>query len=130
MFTARYEMTLYISVSLFLAFTRPCHGSGGSSPASQRDGTGSIPGQSFHMRFVMDKAAMEQVFLGVFPFPPAVIIPLTLHTHLHLHVALTSRSIGRSLRTFQRKNVLWQSRSIGQEIRGLSTCNIRGYHGR
>jgi hypothetical protein len=42
----------------------PCHGSGGS-------GTGSIPGQ-VHVRFVVDKLALRQVFLRVVGFPLSI----------------------------------------------------------
>jgi hypothetical protein len=47
---------------------------------------------------------------------PVSIIPPMLHTHLHLHVAVTRRTNGRSLGTFQKKGVLFQkSENIGQQ---------------
>jgi hypothetical protein len=39
---------------------------------------GSVPGQ-VHVRFVVDKVALGQVFLRVVGFPPVDFIPLVLH---------------------------------------------------
>ena len=47
-----------------------------------------------HVRFVVDKVVLEQVFLRVLQFPP---MP---HTHLHLYVAFTRKN-GRSPAIFQ-----------------------------
>jgi hypothetical protein len=47
--------------------------------------------RSVHVRLVVKKVALGQVFLRAVQFSPVSIIPPTLHTHLHLHVALTRR---------------------------------------
>ena len=47
---------------------------------------------------------------------PASIIPPMLHTHLHLHVALTRRTKGRDLGTFQKAVLLRKSASVGRKI--------------
>jgi hypothetical protein len=65
------------------------------------------------VRIVVDKVALGQVFLRVFPFFHVSVIPPLLHTHLRLHVALTRRTNGRSLRTFQNGVLFWKSGSIG-----------------
>ena len=45
----------------------------------------------------------ERIFFSVyFGFPPVIIISPMFHTHLHLHVALTRRTRGRNLDTFQK----------------------------
>jgi len=43
------------------------------------------------MVFVVDKAALCQVFLQVLCFSPVSIIPLMLHTHLHLNIKETNK---------------------------------------
>jgi hypothetical protein len=45
---------------------------------------------------------------------PVIIFPSMLHTHLHLHVALTRRTNGRSLGTFQKAKLFRKSRLIGR----------------
>jgi hypothetical protein len=44
--------------------------------------------KSGHVRFVVNKVALGQVFLRVATsvFPPVSVIPPMLYTHLHLHV--------------------------------------------
>ena len=59
------------------------------------------------------KVVMKQVFLRVLWFSSVNIIPPMLHTHLHLHAALTRRTKGRSLGTFQ-KAMLFAK--IGQNL--------------
>jgi len=56
-----------------------------------------------HVRFVVHNVALGQVSLPVFHFSPVSVIPPTLHTSLHLHVALTGRTNGRSLGTFNKQ---------------------------
>jgi hypothetical protein len=58
--------------------------------------------RSVHVRIIVDKVALGQVFLRVLPFYPVSIIPPMLHIHLHLHVALTRRAKGRRLGSFQK----------------------------
>jgi hypothetical protein len=69
--------------------------------------------RSVHVRFVMDKVALGQVFLPVLRFPPVSVIPSVFHIHFHLHVALTRRTNGRSLGTFQKAVLFRKSGSIG-----------------
>ena len=51
---------------------------------------------------MVNKMALRYVILGVFPFSTVFTTPLVLHMHLHLHVAITSKTNGRSLGTFQK----------------------------
>ena len=68
MFTARYELNLYIQFSLIFIF-RPCHCSGVSAGASLlRPG---LNARSAHVRIV-DKVALGQAFLQVFRFRPVL----------------------------------------------------------
>jgi hypothetical protein len=67
------------------------------------------------VRFVVDNEALGQVFLPVLQFSPVSIIPSMLHIHLHLHVALTRRTNGRSLGTFQKIMIRWKSDGIGEK---------------
>jgi hypothetical protein len=41
------------------------------------------------VRFVVDKAALGNVFLSVLRFSPVSTIPTMLHTDVHLHVVLS-----------------------------------------
>ena len=52
--------------------------------------------RSFHVRFVMDKVALRQVFFRVLRFSPASIIPPMFLTHLRVYLAFTWRRNGRS----------------------------------
>ena len=63
-------------------------------------------------RFVMDAMELGQVFLPILRFSPVNIIPLVLHIHLHLHVALTSRTNGRVLGTFQQTVLFRKTGSV------------------
>ena len=47
--------------------------------------------RTVHVGFVVDKRALEQVFLPVILFSSVSIIPLMLQTYLCLHVAVTRR---------------------------------------
>jgi hypothetical protein len=60
--------------------------------------------KSGHVRFVVNKVALGQIFLRVATsvFPPLSTIPPILYTHLHLHVGLTRKPNGQSLVTFQK----------------------------
>jgi len=49
--------------------------------------------------------------LPLFPLPPVIFIPPMPHTYLHLHIALTKRTIGWSLWSFQKANNV---RNIGE----------------
>jgi hypothetical protein len=64
------------------------------------------------MRIVVDKVALGEVFLRVFRFHPLSIIPTTIHIHLHLRVAVTGRTNGRSLQTFQKVKIVRKWRSM------------------
>jgi hypothetical protein len=58
--------------------------------------------RSAFVRIVVDKVALGEVFLRVLRFHPLSIIPTALHIHLQLRVAVTRRTNGRSLGTFQK----------------------------
>ena len=73
---------------------RSCCGSGSQSPASHRRNSGSMSGQ--YVRFLVDKLALVQVFLGILRVSPVSILPPVLHTHLPLRVALARPTNGRS----------------------------------
>jgi hypothetical protein len=66
------------------------------------------------VKFVKDKVARRYALLRVLRFSPVTIFPSMLHTHLHLHVALTRRTNGRSLGTFQKAKLFRKSRGIGR----------------
>jgi hypothetical protein len=62
---------------------------------------------------VVDKVVLAQVFIRVLRFTPVNINIPMLHTQLHLHVALTRRTNGRSLATFQKAMLFRKSGSFG-----------------
>jgi hypothetical protein len=68
---------------------------------------------SVHVRFVVDKLALVQFFSEYFGLSPVSIIPAMFHTHLHLLAALTRKTNGWSLGTFQKAMVFRKSGSIG-----------------
>jgi hypothetical protein len=70
-----------------------------------------------HLRFVVDKAALREIFLPVLQFSSVSIILPLLHTHLHLHVAVTRRTNGHNLGTFQNATLF---RKSGVKILSLS----------
>lgn len=53
--------------------------------------------RSAHVRFDVEKVALEKVFLRILQFFPVSIITPMFDTYLHLRVALTRRKKGRSL---------------------------------
>ena len=71
---------------------------------------GSIP---VRVRFLVDKLEQGQDFFRALQFCPVSIIPQLFHTHLHLHVAVTRRTNGRSMGTFQNAILLQKSEIIG-----------------
>ena len=76
----------------------------------RREGPGSIPGQS--MWDVVDEMAIGQDYLRVIRFSPASIIPPMLRTR-HLHFALTNKTKGRGLGTFQKAMLYGKSGTTG-----------------
>jgi hypothetical protein len=77
-----------------------------------------VRSRSVHVRFVVDKVALGQVFFfsEYFGFP----LSGSFHhcsTLIFMYVALTRRRNGRSLGTLQQKRMpFWKSGSIGQKI--------------
>ena len=59
--------------------------------------------RSVHVRFVVDRVAMGQIFLQVPHFSPVSTILPMLHTHFDLYIGATRRANGRSLGTCQEK---------------------------
>ena len=68
---------------------------------------------SFHVRFVVNKVALGQVYPQVLQFATASNIPVMFHIHLHLHTALTTKTNGRSLGTLQKAMLFPKSGSTG-----------------
>jgi hypothetical protein len=60
-----------------MILTGSCHNSGGRSPAFYRGGPGSIPS---HVKFVVGKVALGQIFSEYFGFP----CQLASHQLLHI----------------------------------------------
>lgn len=57
--------------------------------------------RSVHVGFVVYKVALRKVIFSLLRFSPlSTILPLV-NTHFHLHLALTNRSKGQNLGTFQ-----------------------------
>ena len=82
----RHELDVYTLHRGPSVSERTCHGSGGSSPAAEE--------------------AMGQAAPRVFRLPPVrIIIPPMHHTHLHLRTSLITRTRGRSVGTFQQRDI-------------------------
>jgi hypothetical protein len=73
-----------------------------ASLSPRRPGFDSRP---IHVRFVIDRVALGQVFLRILQFLSVSIISLVLHIHSQLNSSLLSES-RRSLATFKHSNVL------------------------
>ena len=58
--------------------------------------------RAVHVGLMVGKRVLWKVYLPVLLLPPVSIIPPLLHSYLRLHVALTRRTNGRSLGTFQK----------------------------
>jgi hypothetical protein len=52
--------------------------------------------RSVYLRLVVDKLALEFVYLRMHLVSPVSIIPTVPNTHIHIHIALTRRTNGRS----------------------------------
>ena len=65
--------------------------------------SGSIAGQ-VRVRFVVKKLALGRICFRVLRFSPVSTTPIMLQTGLHLLVAVTRRTNGRSLQTFNQTN--------------------------
>ena len=83
---------------------------------------------SVHIRFVVDRVALEQGFLPILRFHPDSTITPMLHTHVHLHATHTrtnGRNPGTSQTAFgnrgalERKTVLFSSERLRQLVAGL-----------
>ena len=101
----------------------PCLCSGGQSPASLRGSSVAI--------FVSEcnifgaKRGAGQVLLPVLRFSlKSVILPLIL-AYRHLRVALTRRTNGRILGTFQKAMLLCKPGSFGQKVLSLSPQTVK-----
>jgi hypothetical protein len=68
-----------------------------------------------YVKHVVDKVALERVFLSGRQLSPVSISSPGLHTHLQLHVAVTRRTHGLRLGTFPISNALSEIGSTGQE---------------
>ena len=126
MFTARYELNLYTDLRLILVFN--------NVPWLSRLVAGLLPRRSdfdpssVHTRFVVDRVALGQVVLGILWFSLVSTISLIFHARFHLYVALSRRTNGPSLRTFEKVfSFSWSSKrqsdnsfSVGQLIILLS----------
>jgi hypothetical protein len=75
--------------------------------------------RSVSVKFVKDKNINKTGYSPSTPVFPVTIFPSMLHTHLHLHVALTRRTNGRSLGTFQKAKLFRKSRVIGRRAPSL-----------
>ena len=103
MFTARYGLDVFIQIRLIILVffqTVPLVGRLVAGLSPQKPGFDS---KTDHVRPVMDKVALGQIYLPVLHFSPVSIIPPTLHNNLQLHVALTRRTNERILGTFQKQ---------------------------
>ena len=67
--------------------------------------------RSVHVRFVVDKVTLGQVFLRILRLTPVIIIPPVLHTHLD--VALFRRTNGRGAGTFHKAMLFGKSGNNG-----------------
>ena len=84
------------------------------------------------MRFVVDKVALEHIFLRIRRFSPVSMNPPILHTHRHLRVALTRRTNERRLETFRKVMLFRKSGrtlaffSLLKGLIGLNLIRLRG----
>jgi len=85
--------------------------------------------KTVHVRWVVDKVALERVFLRVLQFLPVTVTPPELHTHLHLHDFLITQTKGRMCGNLQSsahseigKHRI-ENTSITLDLKGLSSYN-------
>jgi hypothetical protein len=70
----------------------------------------SLRRHGIHVRFVVDKVALGQVFLRILQFSPVSIIPPMLHTYFNINAALVRRTTRRRLRTSKKKQRAFANR--------------------
>ena len=83
--------------------------------------------RSVHLRLVVDKLALENVYLRILLVSLVSIIPTVLHTHLHTHVALTRRTNGRSLRPLETAMLFRKVENIGQKSTFTAKEKLRSH---
>jgi len=81
-----------------------------ASLSSERPGLNPRP---VHVRFMVDTVALWQVSVPVLRSSPFITIPPLFYARIRLNVALTRRTKGRRLSTFQKAVIFRKSRSIG-----------------
>jgi hypothetical protein len=86
---------------------------------------------SDHVRFVVNKVTLGQVFLWGLRFSPVTTIPPMLRTHLRLHAGLTIRTNGRSVAAIQKSNKvseigeLWIESTFSESLKGQYLYMLR-----
>ena len=95
-------------------------GSGSQSPSCHSWGPGSVPVNPCEIC-----GAQSGAVTGLSPCTPVLSCPTMLHTHLHLHVALTRRTNGLSLGTFQKIMLFRQSGSVGWKSTFIVFLNLQ-----
>ena len=70
---------------------------------------------SAHVKLVVDKVALEHIFIRALRFSLVSFIPPLLHTHLRLHAAFTRSTNRRHQGNFQKAMLFRKSGSVGQK---------------
>jgi hypothetical protein len=86
------------------------------SLSPRRDG---FDPRAVHVRYVVEKVALGQVFFRVLRLSPVNIIPAMLHTHVYLDTAVTRKN-GRSLGTFEKGMLCWKSGVFYRNVLSLA----------
>jgi len=119
MFTVRYELNTEIQSRVFVFNSRAM------AQAVSRWSLTAETRLRFHVRPVVYKVALGQVFLQVLRFSLVSIIPLILYTRLSLHAVVSKQTNGRSLGTFQKGMLFRKPGSMGQK--NISTLSLNFY---
>jgi hypothetical protein len=75
---------------------------------------------SVHVRFVVEKVALTNVFLLLCRFSPVHIIPTVLHIVLHPHAVLTNGTNGKDLARCQKAKLFRKSEALDRQDMSLS----------
>jgi hypothetical protein len=83
--------------------------------------------RSVYLRLVVDKFALENVYLRILLVSPVSIILTVLHTHLHINIALTRRTNWRSLRPLETATLFRKVENTGQKSTFTAKGKLRSH---
>ena len=79
--------------------------------------------RSVYLRLVVDKLALENVYLRILLVSPVSINSTVFHTHLHIHIALTRRTTGEAYEPWKQQCSFGNWRTLDRKVFSLQREN-------